>query len=947
MSGLTVLIQRENEQLADRLRTTSTAGELCALEAAGNAPAERDRRRSLVRDALSAGLDPRQIGLTFVVALAECAYELDWGEQFSFWPQIAAILNAPAWDPSGLLAREQCTAAFRSFSEEYGGLQPRGRFAECYTHVSWPLFHAVLPRAAQARMSKLLARATADPRFVIAADGTINDRELTLVLRAFAATSTMPAYFDGILQHPTLGGRLGASLIRPTNTSVPDTATLSPTLVERVLQDLREDRVAREQLEEAADEVSRKQERARRRQRAEEEKLDPLLVTFALERSSGGVLAFLEAGPLTPTARDWSPLARVISQNEARIAANVNGTPVPIGYLVNVAYGTVSIGVPWPVGESIGVSIEARSGAGLPVDDQIANYFDRARRSLRLPLVFTREKERDRYILAPSELHAGADVAVVVAKRALRGLESVIASLGMEGIGLPGTADARVIVGRLPKEGPELQSFSRALGLRRGSAQVVLRPSIVPPTRRANDWCEWADQSDAFVEVCAIEPAALRLTFASEGQTPVSLIQAPNGSLIARVPEGVGHLVLTDSDVEVARLRVARSSRAAYREPAARFRVSVMPARASRDEILGEAVWLDVDALPGVHLRIELSATDCREEAMVGAAEATPLHTAAIIATMRRRIERRLGEGTAADFVLSVSNADEPSQPMVVQSFGDSTGPIKFVEENSHGLLRADADADPATLSRLSFGPRGVTEYRQGSVDPISNLSGEGIYLGRVGPASEALAWAAEGTGFPRHAKLELPPRGAQRALDVVRLLRACETATLAPARRMARATIVRNAAVNSLERELVAALCGRRWLQSEETCGRAAHARDTSVEPLIDQLGSLLWVPRSWLQDDFETLVTEWSDPIEGLERACHDGVGDAFSAEDARLARHLFLLFTRSTMASVDDDEECTAWANASVLRPRLVRLFYLTWPTGLERRIQALDETEAEQP
>jgi hypothetical protein len=945
-ASIEALIARHNEVLHQRiaaLTTTRSAGELCAIEITSSDDDDRFRRWSLVREALSQGLNPKDLGLAFVVAVAECAYELDWGDRFSFWPQISEALGAPKWDPRNLDLREQCTFAFRTFSNEYKGLRPQGRFADCYTHVSWPLFHAMLPRAAQPRMSKLLARAAADPRFVVAADGTIDERDLSGLLREFAKRSSMPAYFEGVLQHPTFGGRLGVSLLSTARTTTGESAGgLSDEFMARVLRDLRKDRVASEQLEEATEEVVRKEERAQRRQRAIEASLEPPRPTLVLERSNGNVRMFVEVGPLDPAARDWRPLATAISSGEARIALRINDVLVPAGYLVNMAYGAVSIAAPWPSGsESLDLSIVVHSSAGRPVDEEVVAYFDRSKRTLRLPLVLLRDPDGRRFSLAPSELRPGADVAIVAPARLIRSLEALSSSLGMEIISFSQRAEPLAVAGELPPiSSTEFQEYARRLGLRRGKDSAEIRPVIAPPIRSASDAAEWLEGDDAFVQIAATVIAAdLRLTHEMSGESrALQIIAAPNGALIARVPREDGTLVIRSVETELARLRVSRRPRPAYRESPARFRVVVMPSRPTRAQLLGEACWLDVEALPGVHLRIELVGGGCSEEESLPADSATPLRTALLIASMRRRIEETLGPKAAlADYELRVSNADEPMLPATVEHFAAVDAVVGFAVTDDHAVVRLNVDADAASLWSFTFGPGGVAEHAEPAAECLDLGALEGVRLARAGGAIAALAWASRRTGVPRMSALDLPKRGAERGLTVVGLLRACEAASLGPARYVGRALMLRRVAVRSMERELVASMCGHRWLELEERCQIASGAG--LLDDLRENLRPLLWVPRVWLQDELPRLVDE-ADPVEALERACQEGIGDALTAGDARWARHLFFLFTRASMASIEDDGECTRWANADVMRPRLVRLFYLAYPMGLARLVEASD-------
>ena len=423
---------------------------------------------------------------------------------------------------------------------------------------------------------------------------------------------------------------------------------------------------------------------------------------------------------------------------------------------------------------------------------------------------------------------------------------------------------------------------------------------------------------------------------AGDARTTIPILCAPGGHLLARVPASEsGLLALRSGAAELARVRVLRRTQPAHREPSARFTAVVMPSHPTRAHLLGDACWLDVQALPGVRLEVALCAGEIVEEEVVPADGATPARTARCVASMRRRIEQALGVSAAAacEYELRISNADEPTLPPVVQRFPSVGAAIGFDVEGDGAALHADADVDPPTITRLVFEQDGVQEIEAAMIGGrIDRGAPGGIYLARSRGAAAALAWASDLEEAAQPPSLRRPARGALRAAAFVNHIRACEAASLAPGARVHEARLVRRAALAALGRELVASLCGRRWLAREEDLEGASVGGEAPLGKLIELFAPLLWVPRSWLGDNLPRLLEEVGNPLEALELACREGVGDALQASDERDARHLLLLFTRATMASADGDVECLRWANANIVRPRLVRLVYLASPTRL---------------
>ncbi|MFF0892281.1 hypothetical protein [Streptomyces sp. NPDC003278] len=104
------------------------------------------------------GIRHRSHWLPFIVHAAEIGY-LYTGDEY--WPLFSQ--KTPGWDCGpqwkinsnrGLIKRW-----FKQFAAEYGGIEPKGGFAENFNIIAWPITHAVMPVDLQRQMAQLLFEA--------------------------------------------------------------------------------------------------------------------------------------------------------------------------------------------------------------------------------------------------------------------------------------------------------------------------------------------------------------------------------------------------------------------------------------------------------------------------------------------------------------------------------------------------------------------------------------------------------------------------------------------------------------------------------------------------------------------------------------------------------------------------------------------------------------------
>jgi hypothetical protein len=104
-----------------------------------------------VRAAVAQGFTAkhRRWWLPFVVYAAESGYSYSGKE---YWQTFAD--RTPSWDRFG--DRNYIRAFFKRFADRYGGIVPKGAFADTFTIIAWPIANAVLPTSLQRDLARLL-----------------------------------------------------------------------------------------------------------------------------------------------------------------------------------------------------------------------------------------------------------------------------------------------------------------------------------------------------------------------------------------------------------------------------------------------------------------------------------------------------------------------------------------------------------------------------------------------------------------------------------------------------------------------------------------------------------------------------------------------------------------------------------------------------------------------
>ena len=109
---------------------------------------EVDQLAGLLRGSLHRSRASRDHWLAWVVYAAEQGYDYLGDE---YWPSFGS--RTPRWDNDD---RPKVKRWFERFHTRFGGVRPSGRWADCFTIISWPITHAILPRYLQRHFAKAL-----------------------------------------------------------------------------------------------------------------------------------------------------------------------------------------------------------------------------------------------------------------------------------------------------------------------------------------------------------------------------------------------------------------------------------------------------------------------------------------------------------------------------------------------------------------------------------------------------------------------------------------------------------------------------------------------------------------------------------------------------------------------------------------------------------------------
>lgn len=180
--------------------------------------------------------------LPWAVYSAEIGYEYS-GEEY--WQTFAE--RTPGW--AGYGDRNFIREIFKRFHREMGGPYPRGRWAEAFRIICWPITNSILPRDLQRELAEILY----DLRDHYTFDLLQETAALGEKIDAFSwrANSRFQHFAD---QHD-LVGQIAAALLRDTKNS--DSSLILPSTLRRIAADLERGRRAREWLTSAQTSAAR------------------------------------------------------------------------------------------------------------------------------------------------------------------------------------------------------------------------------------------------------------------------------------------------------------------------------------------------------------------------------------------------------------------------------------------------------------------------------------------------------------------------------------------------------------------------------------------------------------------------------------------------------------------------------------------------------------------
>lgn len=182
--------------------------------------------------------------LVWAVYAAEMGYEYS-GEEY--WATFSR--QTSKWEDSNV-NREYIRTSYRDFQSFYAGAEPRGRWANHFSIICWPITHAILPRDLQRELAHSLFRIRYDFSSALLADpaglGSVIERDAELV-----ASSRFRQFAEDHL----LVGQIASSLLL--EESDRSRAHILPATLIRITDDLTKSRRSLEWLRDARQNASR------------------------------------------------------------------------------------------------------------------------------------------------------------------------------------------------------------------------------------------------------------------------------------------------------------------------------------------------------------------------------------------------------------------------------------------------------------------------------------------------------------------------------------------------------------------------------------------------------------------------------------------------------------------------------------------------------------------
>jgi hypothetical protein len=308
--------------------------------------------RQEVAASLATGRVDRDSWLPTVVYAAEVGYRYSGDE---YWPTFEA--QTPGWARHG--QRSEIRELFHEFTDQFGGAEPEGRWAEHFTIICWPITHAILPVDLQRHLAQLLRDFRRSLTSANLADPDLLGSQLAA--RSWQASSR----FQTFAQDPSMLGRLAFALLARDE-------ELSPYLLRstlgRIVSDLSAQGQAGEWLRSAKSTAEYVRTRGFRvgesegRQGSGETLPSAADPDLWLHAGVDGWTAYLEMPNFTPLTERLPELTAELSQRRARVEG-VSGAPIARSRLL--FSGQMLPLSSWPSGSGPLVQLE---GASPPIN---------------------------------------------------------------------------------------------------------------------------------------------------------------------------------------------------------------------------------------------------------------------------------------------------------------------------------------------------------------------------------------------------------------------------------------------------------------------------------------------------------------------------------------------------------------------------------------------------
>ncbi len=221
--------------LRDSRRAKGAEESLFALEH-GLTHAEVLALEEAVRAHIASRPPSRDHWLVWVVYSAELGYRYAGDEYWQTFEQ-----ETPRWTVNG--DRYRVREFYRRFEREFGGAVPSGRWAEHFSIICWPITHAILPKDLQVQ----LARTLYESRYLFSEDVLGSPERLGRLLAARSWNSS--SRFQNLAEDPRLLGQIAAALL--TQGRAGSGELIYPATLQRISEDLDQERQAREWLRRA------------------------------------------------------------------------------------------------------------------------------------------------------------------------------------------------------------------------------------------------------------------------------------------------------------------------------------------------------------------------------------------------------------------------------------------------------------------------------------------------------------------------------------------------------------------------------------------------------------------------------------------------------------------------------------------------------------------------